>query len=183
MAAAHGVVLDDTPEQRYGPSRVYPDHRPSILQDYELGRPMEIESYQGMLACVIAGSGVALMAESMLASLPGQKLIDRMIDGDLLTGATPVTVFAPSDDAFRAVPVNNDFRVDVAAMRDMSVAEVKLIVSIDDPRARERAVVVVPDVDRVELRQLPQHKPQRRLAHHRHTIRPLPAHGRGDPGT
>ena len=44
VAAAHGVVLDDTPEQRYGPSRVYPDHRPSILQDYELGRPMEIES-------------------------------------------------------------------------------------------------------------------------------------------
>ena len=24
--------------------RVYPDHRPSILQDYDLGRPMEIES-------------------------------------------------------------------------------------------------------------------------------------------
>jgi len=44
LAAAHGVVLDDSPEQRYGPSRVYPDHRPSILQDYELGRPMEIES-------------------------------------------------------------------------------------------------------------------------------------------
>lgn len=44
VAAAHGVVLDDSPEQRYGPSRVYPDHRPSILQDYELGRPMEIES-------------------------------------------------------------------------------------------------------------------------------------------
>ena len=44
VAAAHGVVLDDSPEQRYGPTRVYPDHRPSILQDYELGRPMEVES-------------------------------------------------------------------------------------------------------------------------------------------
>jgi len=44
IAAAHGVVLDDSPEQRYGPTRTYPDHRPSILQDYELGRPMEIES-------------------------------------------------------------------------------------------------------------------------------------------
>lgn len=44
VAAAHGVVLDDDPEKRYGPSRVYPDHRPSILQDYELGRPMEIEA-------------------------------------------------------------------------------------------------------------------------------------------
>lgn len=44
VAAAHGVILDDSPEQRYGPTRVYPDHRPSILQDYELGRPMEVES-------------------------------------------------------------------------------------------------------------------------------------------
>ncbi len=43
-AAAHGVKLDDSPEVRYGSGRVYPDHRPSILQDYELGRPMEIEA-------------------------------------------------------------------------------------------------------------------------------------------
>jgi 2-dehydropantoate 2-reductase len=44
VAAAHGVILDDSPEQRYGPTRVFPDHRPSILQDYALGRPMEVES-------------------------------------------------------------------------------------------------------------------------------------------
>ena len=40
-----------------------------------MGRAMEIESYQGMLACVIAGSGVALMFESMLASLPGRERV------------------------------------------------------------------------------------------------------------
>jgi 2-dehydropantoate 2-reductase len=44
VATAHGVVLVDSPEVRYGAKRVYPDHRPSILQDYELGRPMEIEA-------------------------------------------------------------------------------------------------------------------------------------------
>jgi 2-dehydropantoate 2-reductase len=44
VAAAHGVALDDSPDVRYGPKRVYFDHRPSILQDYDLGRPMEIES-------------------------------------------------------------------------------------------------------------------------------------------
>ncbi|HYC65790.1 MAG TPA: 2-dehydropantoate 2-reductase [Reyranellaceae bacterium] len=44
IAAAHGIVLDDSPDVRYGPRRVYPDHRPSILQDYELGRPMEVEA-------------------------------------------------------------------------------------------------------------------------------------------
>ncbi|MCM2459693.1 LysR family transcriptional regulator [Pseudomonas sp. CG7] len=40
-----------------------------------MGRAMEIESYQGMLACVIAGSGVALMSESMVASLPGRERV------------------------------------------------------------------------------------------------------------
>ncbi|MDH0300407.1 MULTISPECIES: LysR family transcriptional regulator [unclassified Pseudomonas] len=35
-------------------------------------RVMEIESYQSMLACVIAGAGVAMMAQSMLDSLPGR---------------------------------------------------------------------------------------------------------------
>ncbi len=44
VAAANGVKLDDDPETRYGAKRVYPDHRPSILQDYELGRPMEVEA-------------------------------------------------------------------------------------------------------------------------------------------
>ena len=44
VAEAHGVKLDDHPDMRYGPKRVYFDHRPSILQDYDLGRPMEIES-------------------------------------------------------------------------------------------------------------------------------------------
>jgi 2-dehydropantoate 2-reductase len=44
VAAAHGVILDDSPDVRYGPKRVYFDHRPSILQDYDLGRPMEIEA-------------------------------------------------------------------------------------------------------------------------------------------
>jgi DNA-binding transcriptional LysR family regulator len=37
-----------------------------------MGRVMEIESYQSMLACVIAGAGVAMMAQSMLDSLPGR---------------------------------------------------------------------------------------------------------------
>ena len=39
-----------------------------------MGRVMEIESIRGMLACVIAGAGVALMSESMLATLPGREM-------------------------------------------------------------------------------------------------------------
>lgn len=40
-----------------------------------MGRVMEIESYPSMLACVIAGSGVALMSASMLESLPGRESV------------------------------------------------------------------------------------------------------------
>lgn len=43
-ARAHGVNLDIDVEQMYGAGRVYQNHKPSILQDYELGRPMEIEA-------------------------------------------------------------------------------------------------------------------------------------------
>jgi DNA-binding transcriptional LysR family regulator len=34
------------------------------------GRIHEMESYHGMLACVIAGAGIALMPRSMLESMP-----------------------------------------------------------------------------------------------------------------
>ncbi|MBS0546456.1 MAG: 2-dehydropantoate 2-reductase [Proteobacteria bacterium] len=59
VAKAHGVVLDDSPEVRYGPKRVYPDHRPSILQDYELGRPMEIEAIVRAPVAFARSAGVA----------------------------------------------------------------------------------------------------------------------------
>jgi DNA-binding transcriptional LysR family regulator len=53
-----------------------------------MGRAMEIESYQGMLACVIAGSGVALMSESMLASLPGRDSVAVHPLAEPFVGAT-----------------------------------------------------------------------------------------------
>jgi 2-dehydropantoate 2-reductase len=59
VAAAHGVALDDSPDVRYGPKRVYFDHRPSILQDYDLGRPMEIESIVRAPVAFARSAGVA----------------------------------------------------------------------------------------------------------------------------
>ncbi|AYC33637.1 LysR family transcriptional regulator [Pseudomonas cavernae] len=41
-----------------------------------MGQIMEIESYHSMLACVVAGGGVALVPSSMLASLPGRESVD-----------------------------------------------------------------------------------------------------------
>ena len=53
-----------------------------------MGRAIEIESYQGMLACVIAGSGVALMSESMLDSLPGKDSVSvHPLTGPFATSA------------------------------------------------------------------------------------------------
>ena len=40
------------------------------------GRIHEMESYHGMLACVIAGAGIALMPRSMLESMPGHHQIE-----------------------------------------------------------------------------------------------------------
>ncbi|PSL95230.1 MULTISPECIES: LysR family transcriptional regulator [unclassified Pseudomonas] len=54
-----------------------------------MGRAIEIESYQGMLACVIAGSGVALMSESMLESLPGKDSVSvHPLTGPFATATT-----------------------------------------------------------------------------------------------
>jgi len=58
-AAAHGIVLDDSSDVRYGPKRVYFDHRPSILQDYDLGRPMEIEAIVRAPVAFARSAGVA----------------------------------------------------------------------------------------------------------------------------
>jgi len=77
VAAAHGVVLDDSPEQRYGSTRVYPDHRPSILQDYELGRPMEVESIVRAPLAFARSAGVATPTldaiEALCVSLAASK--------------------------------------------------------------------------------------------------------------
>lgn len=69
VATAHGVVLDDSPEVRYGPTRVYPDHRPSILQDYEYGRPMEIEAIVRAPLAFARSAGVATPTLDALESL------------------------------------------------------------------------------------------------------------------
>ena len=58
-----------------------------------MGRAMEIESYPGMLACVIAGSGVALMSESMLASLPGRESVAVHPLAEPFATATPLLMF------------------------------------------------------------------------------------------
>jgi 2-dehydropantoate 2-reductase len=44
VAAAHGIMFDYDIDADFGPGGLFPPHKPSILQDYELGRPMEVEA-------------------------------------------------------------------------------------------------------------------------------------------
>jgi 2-dehydropantoate 2-reductase len=44
VARAHGITFDYDIEADFGANGVYPAHKPSILQDYERGRPMEVEA-------------------------------------------------------------------------------------------------------------------------------------------
>ena len=70
IARAHGISLEEVPkrpggQQSSGSTR----HKPSMLQDYELGRPMEIEAML-MLPCAFAhAAGVAAPALEQLAAV------------------------------------------------------------------------------------------------------------------
>src|SRR5260370_41300584 len=79
VAAAHGVRLDDHPDKRYGPTRVYSSHRPSSLQGYGLGRPMEIESMvRAPLACArcaCVGTPTLPASASVCVSLAEAKVL------------------------------------------------------------------------------------------------------------
>ncbi len=44
IAAAHGISFDYDVEADFAPGSPFPPHKPSILQDFELGRPMEVEA-------------------------------------------------------------------------------------------------------------------------------------------
>jgi len=67
IAAAHGVDPDGAPRRPSGaPSSGRIVHKPSILQDYERGRPMEIEA---MLATPLAFARAANLATPTLDSL------------------------------------------------------------------------------------------------------------------
>lgn len=45
IALAHGVAVDEAPKRPAGPPvPALAQHKPSMLQDYELGRPMEVEA-------------------------------------------------------------------------------------------------------------------------------------------
>ena len=67
LAAAHGVSPDDAPKRPGGqqPSA----HKPSMLQDYELGRPMEVDAMLAVPLAFARAAGVEAPALEALTAL------------------------------------------------------------------------------------------------------------------
>lgn len=67
LARAHGVSPDDAPKR---PGGAQPSsHKPSMLQDYELGRPMEVDAMLAVPLAFARAAGVAAPALEALTAL------------------------------------------------------------------------------------------------------------------
>lgn len=84
----------------------------TFQQNIRLSRRLVLSALACGAMAQLAGCATTDSAPANLQSLASRdaqlstfvKLTQQAGLGDLLTGATPVTVFAPSDEAFRAVP-------------------------------------------------------------------------------
>ena len=70
IARGHGVSLEDVPKRPGGPQLAGATrHKPSMLQDYELGRPMEIEALLVAPCAFARAAGVEAPALEQLAAV------------------------------------------------------------------------------------------------------------------
>ncbi len=70
IARAHGVSLEDVPKRPGGPQiSGATRHKPSMLQDYELGRPMEVEAILALPCAFARAAGVEAPALEQLAAI------------------------------------------------------------------------------------------------------------------
>lgn len=78
IARAYGVDLD-APASGMSPvvARPLPNHRPSILVDYERGRPMEVEAIIMAPLLLARAAGVAAPTLEVIAALAGERASSR----------------------------------------------------------------------------------------------------------
>jgi 2-dehydropantoate 2-reductase len=77
IAAAHGIAVEGAPKRPGGQTPGIVGHKPSMLQDYEQGRPMEIES-QIMTPLAFAHSaGVDVPSFELAATLAARKAAEK----------------------------------------------------------------------------------------------------------
>jgi 2-dehydropantoate 2-reductase len=73
-SVAQGYIPDVRRVTRSGPA---PDHKPSILQDYELGRAMEIDVLVKAPATFARAAGLATPMLDLIAALAVQKAREK----------------------------------------------------------------------------------------------------------
>jgi 2-dehydropantoate 2-reductase len=78
IAAAHGIVLDEQPNAPTAkPRQRSGAHKPSMLQDYELGRPMEIETLIKAPVTFARSASVATPTLDVIAALCAHLAADK----------------------------------------------------------------------------------------------------------
>jgi 2-dehydropantoate 2-reductase len=78
IAAAHGIMLEEQPNAPTAKPRVRSGaHKPSMLQDYERGRPMEIETMIQAPVAFARAAGVATPTLDVIAALCARKAADK----------------------------------------------------------------------------------------------------------
>jgi 2-dehydropantoate 2-reductase len=78
IAAAHGIALEEQPNAPTAkPRQRSGAHKPSMLQDYERGRPMEIEAMIQTPAAFARAAGVATPTFDVIAALCARRAADK----------------------------------------------------------------------------------------------------------
>ena len=76
ISAAHGYPLDDKVDADATIAQI-PDHKPSILQDYELGRPMEIDEIIRAPQAFARAAGLETPSLDVLSAVATRQARDR----------------------------------------------------------------------------------------------------------
>ncbi len=86
VAAAHRISLDVDPEALADPANRFV-HKPSMLQDWEVGRPMEIDSIVTIVSRFGAAAGVPTPTIDFVLGLVRRKAIAAGLYGEILDSA------------------------------------------------------------------------------------------------
>jgi len=73
IAAAHGIAVEGAPKRPGGQTPGIVGHKPSMLQDYEQGRPMEVESQIMTPLAFARSAGVEVPSFELAATLAARK--------------------------------------------------------------------------------------------------------------
>jgi len=77
IAAAHGIAVAGAPKRPGGQTPGIVGHKPSMLQDYEFGRPMEVESQIMTPLAFARSAGVAVPSFELAATLAARKAAEK----------------------------------------------------------------------------------------------------------